>query len=236
MAIAAVEEREKQRNELFSAANSWYTADSLGHQPKIVGKFQYAGYLGIEFLLQMLEESSPRLQGVALAILGSMKTAHAVEPLVNMYPSAKPDIRQGIVGILSKNIYGHVGGIGASYIPPYVNPAWMNKRRILIIGLFTRALKDEKTGIRYIAVSTISRNMKNWIRIDYDFSILVDNLIDTLSDGQEGVRKLAAIALGDSKDPRAIKPLELAISDKKRSVRKAAQKSIKRLEKDLESQ
>ena len=53
--------------------------------------------------------------------------------------------------------------------------------------------------------------------------------IQALEDESEDVRKVAAMALGEIGDARAVEPLTKALKDKKRDVRKAAKEALKRI-------
>jgi len=54
----------------------------------------------------------------------------------------------------------------------------------------------------------------------------VDMLIQGLKDKNEGVRRMAAVALGEIKDTRAVEPLIAALKDNNRSVRWSAAEAL----------
>ena len=54
----------------------------------------------------------------------------------------------------------------------------------------------------------------------------VDMLIQRLKDKNEGVRRMAAVALGEIKDTRAVEPLIAALKDNDRSVRWSAAEAL----------
>jgi hypothetical protein len=230
----AAEEREKQHKELVLAAirwNSW--DDGFGTQARIVRDFQLAGSHGIEVLLELLMDEKFTLKENVIAIMNELKSPEAVEPLVDIYSTAESDLKKVILGILIHTIRGHGGGLGNLYSPSKPNPVWPRSRKLLVIETFIRAYKDDDHSVRSIAASGIMQNMENWIRFEYDFSLLIDSLISNLDNESEGMRKAAAQSLGHSKERRAIDALKEALEDEKGSVRKAAKKAIKRLEKDL---
>jgi hypothetical protein len=235
MAIAVVEEREKQRKELMLRAirwNSW--DDGWGTQVRIVRDFRYAERLGIEVLIELLLDKEFSLQGHVIQILRELRSADAVEPLVEIYPTADIDLKKIVLGILIQTILGHGGGLGSLYTPTKVNPVWPKSRKLLVIETFIRAYRDDDLSVCSMAATGIMQNMENWIRFEYDFSELIDDLITNLDHATESMRKAAARALGKSKDQRAIDALKEALTDEKKGVRTAAKKAIKRLEKDLE--
>lgn len=237
MAMAVMEEREEKRKELVRAAirwNSW--DDGFGTQARIVGDFRRAGLLGIEVLVDLLLDDNRGLKGYATAILWALGSPDAVDPLVDIYPSADITLKKAILNIFMASIRGHGGGLGSLYSPEKKNPAWPRSRKTKIIETFISAYRDDDQSVRSTAATGIKENMENWIRFEYDFSALIEDLIASLDHESEAMRIDAVVALGKSKNRRVLDSLKLALEDDNKGVRKAAKKAIKRLEKDLGSQ
>lgn len=228
------EELKEKRMELVNAVIRWKSwDDGFGTQARIIGDLEHAGPMGIEVLMDLLVDDRFSSKADVIEILNRMKSREAVDPLIGLYSEADTDLKKGILGILINTIMGHGGGLGPLYSPDKESPAWPKSKKILLIETFIRAYKDDDPSVRNIAAVGIMRNMEHWVRFEYDFSELLDGLIANTTNESEDMRRAAVKSLGYSKDQRAIKVLNKALEDEKGSIRRAAKKAIKRLEKDL---
>ena len=171
------------------------------------------GALTVEPLIAALKDAGWSVRADAAKALGKIGDPRVVEPLIAALKDKDEYVRKAADEALVK--------IGAPAVEPLI-----------------AALKGENKDVRQAAAAMLGRlgwqpgrdETAGWywmVKGDWDKcvalgALAVEPLIAALKDGSFSVRKAAAYALGEIKDPRAVEPLIAALKDKDEYVRKAA--------------
>ena len=160
---------------------------------------------GIEPLISALKDKDINLRKAAAKALGEIKDPRAVEFLISALKDKESYVRYAAAKVL-----GEIEDPRA--IAPLISALW-----------------DEDIEVYEAAVEALDKINPKWMET-VEAKNKVTEFINALKDENSCLRYVAAEALGEIKDPRAVEPLIFALKDEESGVRSAAAKALGKIE------
>ncbi len=180
----------------------------------------------VEPLIQALrEDKDVPVRALASGALGMIRDKRAVEPLIQALINEDMDVRK-----LAAEALGKIGKPAVESLLQLLKDedklvqglaagGLIEVRDINALELLIQALKDEDSFVRGIAATTLIMIGKP----------AVEPLIQALINEDKFVRENAAKALGEIRDPRAVKSLTDALKDEDNNVRTVAEEALEKI-------
>ena len=173
------------------------------------------GTIAVEPLIASLQDKSIRLP--AMRILGRIRDARAVEPLLAMMKNKDPDVRMTAAEALgeTKDVRA-VEPLIALLKDGATGVRWQSARALAKIGdrravpPLIAALNGRYEDLRWEATYALSQ-IKD--------TLAVEPLIALLKDPNRDIRKSAITVLGSIRDPRAVPPFIALLKDRDPDIR-----------------
>jgi len=157
-----------------------------------------------ELLIEALKDKESKVRQSAARALGEIKVPRAVEPLIAALQDKDCDVRLEATE-----------GLAKIKDPRAVEP-------------LIKALKDENWNVRWSAAKALEKINPKW-RETEEAKKWVPVFISDLKNEKPDIRARAAEALGELKDPRAVKPLIEALKDKNQVVKYRASNALEKI-------
>ena len=191
-----------------------------------VGLGKMGNRLATESLVAAIKDSDADVRQAAITSLGQIRDPAAIRPLVAMLVDADSNVR-------------HAAGSAL----PSIDPKWQQTEGARQMAPELRAACDSSDpSIRFLAVTVLQKMGESSIpqivsktptamaEAGYKQRMMFSVFTELLGDADRDLRLAAVQVLGRLGDARALESLKPALADADESVRRAAAKSIERLQ------
>lgn len=186
----------------------------------LVGRVLTRNVDGTKLLTEALKDKDPKVRAHAAQVLGEIRDARAVDPLINLLKDEKAIVRSQAAASLGqikdpKAVEPLIGSLKDS------DPS-VRRWSIWALG----ELNDAKAVKPLLELMKEDAFRSDAIAVLSKMSDAFDFLTEALKDNDHRIRVQAALALGVLKDPRAADPLIEALKDQDALVRSQAAASL----------